>query len=120
MTPLDPELRRLLIEELQKHLDALSRHDLDSKTQRLVLHSVKGAAGLVGETDLSDAFSRLERLDNPAHSTRLARTILQQALANLNANRQAYRDPWPNPPDDLWIHGNWKCKDKLYYSDMMA
>jgi len=119
MTPLDPELRRLLIEELQKHLDALSRHDLDSKTQRLVLHSVKGAAGLVGETDLSDAFSRLERLDNPAHSTRLARTILQQALANLNANRQAYRDPWPNPPDDLWIHGNWKCKDKLYYSDMM-
>ena len=56
----DPELTRLLILELQRHLPALdsSAHDLDAA--RRSVHALKGSAGLAGEGELADVLQRVE------------------------------------------------------------
>ena len=49
----DPELRRLLILELSRHLVTLQ--GTDAEAARRAVHAMKGSAGLAGERELAEA-----------------------------------------------------------------
>lgn len=94
----DPELRKLLIEELRRHADTLSRGTEGTDELRSVLHAVKGTAGVAGELALSDVFARLERRTERVDTIRHALEALERAIRNLEADEPALVDPWPVPP----------------------
>ena len=56
----DPELSRLLIEELERHALTLAQNTDAEDVQRAV-HALKGSAGLAGKRELGSALTRLER-----------------------------------------------------------
>jgi chemotaxis protein histidine kinase CheA len=97
----DPELRRLLILELTRHLTTLEGSD--SEAARRAVHAMKGSAGLAGERDLAEAFQRLERRvreEDPlalADAAHVTRTALERLAHGVGALHSA----WPEPPDDM-------------------
>ena len=97
----DPELQDLLVSELERHASALAQGKVDREALQRILHSVKGTSGIAGETELSEAFARLEkRIEEPGVQDR-ALQWLRDGLARMRQGLPAHQDPWPAPPAEL-------------------
>jgi two-component system chemotaxis sensor kinase CheA len=102
-TATDPELLRLLLQELERHLLTLDERPRDVPAVQRALHALKGSAGLAGERELSAALERLHRRakegDEGAYDE--ASTLVRTAVTRLGAGESALPARWPVPPDDL-------------------
>ena len=100
--PIDPELTRLLLEELRRHEPALAPEYPEAE-QRRAIHALKGSAGIAGERGLSEALARLERrvLGGDPRAAYDARLLIIQAREALAAGRPISVAVWPDPPEDL-------------------
>ena len=100
--PIDPELTRLLLEEVVRHEPALAPERPDAE-QRRAIHALKGSAGIAGERGLSEALARLERrvLAGDPRAVYDARLLIIQAREALAAGRPVSTAVWPEPPEDL-------------------
>jgi two-component system chemotaxis sensor kinase CheA len=108
----DPELTRLLILELERHLETLLADDGASApgagpatpdTVRRAVHALKGSAGLAGEAELASALQRLERRlksDDP-DARREVVDVVHLAVQRLAAGESAILAEWPMPPEGL-------------------
>lgn len=105
MTTIDPELLRLLIQELERHLPALAAAHTDPIAAQRAVHALKGSAGLAGERDLASALDRLQRRmrDGDARALSEAELLVRTAIQRLVAGETAVVARWPLPPDDLRV-----------------
>jgi two-component system chemotaxis sensor kinase CheA len=103
MTGADPELRRLLVQELERHLPALEGPSVDAIDVQRAVHALKGSAGLAGQRELSEALERLHRRMREGEDAALedAAWLVRTAIARLSAGEMAVTDRWPVPPADL-------------------
>jgi two-component system chemotaxis sensor kinase CheA len=99
----DPELRRLLIDELRRHLTVLETRPLPADTGRRAVHALKGAAGLADERELANALQRVERRFREGDESALESSALlvRTAADRLSRGESALGVEWPEPPDDL-------------------
>jgi two-component system chemotaxis sensor kinase CheA len=99
----DPELSRLLIEELEKHLLTLATQSGVTEDVQRAMHAVKGSAALAGERELSSSLGRLHRRmkEGDANALAEALTVVQTAVRRLKEGESAVVAHWPVPPDDL-------------------
>jgi two-component system chemotaxis sensor kinase CheA len=98
----DPELGRLLLLELERHLVTITG-DGDDESVRRAVHALKGSAGLAGEAELAGALQRLERRmksDDPTAKREVAE-VVRVAIQRLAAGESATLAQWPLPPDGL-------------------
>jgi two-component system chemotaxis sensor kinase CheA len=99
----DPELSRLLIQELERHLVSLEGDPRDDTEAQRAIHALKGSAGLAGERELAATLERLNRRiregDDAAYGE--AAAIVRLAVVRLRAGEPAVDARWPVPPDDL-------------------
>src|SRR5260370_28374700 len=106
MTIADPELLRLLVQELDGHLAQLEAWASDPTEAKRALHALRGSAGLAGERELAAALERLERRlrqdDEAASADAKAdeRTALQRLAQGVSAGRASL----PGPPEQLGAH----------------
>lgn len=101
MTTRDPELVRLLTQELVRHLPTVEGTDIESA--RRAVHALKGSAGLTGERELAAALQRLERrmLGGDPSAIPEAGALVKTAIGRLEAGLGGVAAEWPTPPDDL-------------------
>lgn len=99
----DPEVLRLLVTELKRHLPAL-----DATQQRMgeadrVLHSLKGSSALAGQAELAAALERVQRRlrEGDEGAVRAGSALVRTAIDRLVAGESAMAARWPVPPDDL-------------------
>jgi chemotaxis protein histidine kinase CheA len=102
-TDADPELLRLLVQELERHLVTLDAQPYDPVLSQRALHALKGSAGLAGEPELAATLERLRRHLNEGDESALeqAATFVRTAIDRLAAGESAQAARWPVPPDDL-------------------
>jgi two-component system chemotaxis sensor kinase CheA len=102
MSTVDPELGRLLVLELQRHLVTLAA-ETDLESSRRALHALKGSAGLAGERALAEALQRLERRLRESDNTAVADAaeVVRTAIARLTRGASAIEEDWPIPPPSL-------------------
>jgi two-component system, chemotaxis family, sensor kinase CheA len=98
----DPEITRLLLDELRKHAPALEPGATEVERRRAV-HALKGSAGIAGERALSESLARIERrlVAGDGSAVDDARTVVAEATAALAAGRPTAAPSWPEPPEDL-------------------
>lgn len=103
MTAHDPELRRLLLEELRRHLATLDATPRDAAAVQRAVHALKGSAGLAGERELSAQLERLHRRlrEGDERAFGDAAEIVRTAASRLAAGQSPIAAQWPVPPDDL-------------------
>lgn len=105
MSAADPELTRLLIQELSRHLITLSAEPPDHEACRRAVHALKGSAGLAGEPDLSASLQRLERRvrDGDEVAMQEARDLVRASVERLTTGKSVAPPAfqWPVPPPDL-------------------
>jgi two-component system chemotaxis sensor kinase CheA len=101
----DPELARLLLEELRRHAPDLAE-DAPPLAQRRALHALKGSTGSAGERGLGESLGRIERRFVAGDHAALAeaRVLVAEAAAALAEGRPVTSPAWPDPPDDLRVH----------------
>jgi chemotaxis protein histidine kinase CheA len=99
----DPELTRLLILELSRHLVTLETTPDDLDACRRAVHALKGSAGLAGEPELAAALQRIERRVREAEPGAVSETasLVREAVVRLSAGERATGSMWPEPPPDL-------------------
>src|SRR5580658_4390757 len=102
-TATDPELLRLLILELERHLVALEAVPRDVPAVHRAVHALKGSAGLAGERELAAGLERLNRRvkEGDEGAVAEAATLVRTAVQRLSAGDSAVAARWPVPPDDL-------------------
>lgn len=103
MTSVDPELTRLLISELSRHLTTLEASARDQDACRRSIHALKGSAGLAGELELSAALQRVERRvrEGDLAAVDEAGALVRASVERLSSGRSATTSVWPVPPPDL-------------------
>jgi chemotaxis protein histidine kinase CheA len=99
----DPELRRLLLQELERHLLTLESAPHDSPEVQRAVHSIKGSAGLAGELELAATLERMLRRmrEGDDKAPEQAAVLVRTAIERLAAGESALATRWPAPPDDL-------------------
>ncbi len=99
---MDAELRALLLEELDRRAAEVV-HDSSAAAARRVAHALKGALGLAGERESSEAFARLERRLSSGEERAVGdvRDLVTRLNGLLRAGRQLPKSSWPEPPADL-------------------
>jgi two-component system, chemotaxis family, sensor kinase CheA len=99
----DPELLRLLVQELERHSAVIAAWADDSGAAQRALHALKGSAGLAGERELAAVLERLGRRvregDDRAFDE--ASSVVRTAVRRLSAGESPVLASWPVPPDDL-------------------
>ena len=102
-TSSDPELLRLLITELERHLLTLEAEPRDVPSVQRAVHALKGSAGLAGERELAAALERLHRRVKEGDESAFAEAaaLVRTAVQRLGAGETAVAARWPIPPDDL-------------------
>jgi two-component system, chemotaxis family, sensor kinase CheA len=103
MASLDPELLRLLVLELERHVVALEARPRDVAEAQRAVHAVKGSAGLAGERELAAAFERIARRIGQGDSVAFdeAEALARGAAERLSSGQRALESEWPIPPADL-------------------
>jgi two-component system chemotaxis sensor kinase CheA len=103
MAASDPELVRLLIQELERHVLTLEGWHSQAADAHRALHALRGSAGLAGERELASALERLHRRtregDDRAWVDAIA--VVRTAVQRLSAGQNAVSTTWPIPPDDM-------------------
>lgn len=104
MSETDPELRRLLILELERHLPELES-GVAPEVGRRAVHALKGSAGLAGEAELAMELQLLERRLQGGDAAALAEThdLAQTARDRLLEGKCAVHAVWPEPPTGLAV-----------------
>jgi two-component system, chemotaxis family, sensor kinase CheA len=103
----DPELTRILVQELERHLRTLDPLDAaEAEIARRTAHALKGSAGLAGEPELAAAMQDLERrlVDGDVTALEETKRTVRSAIDRLSAGEPAAapsRSAWPNPPPEL-------------------
>ncbi|HWL88829.1 MAG TPA: Hpt domain-containing protein, partial [Polyangiaceae bacterium] len=99
----DPELTRLLILELRRHLPALEKRPPNLEVCLRTLHALKGSAGLAGESELAASLQRLERRVREGEIPAIveASRLVGRAVDRLASGRHFSGSAWPEPPSDL-------------------
>ena len=99
----DPELVKLLIQELDRHLAELDAWASDPTKAKRALQALRGSAGLAGERELAAALDRLERRVREDDETAWdeAKMVVRSGLQRLADGQSAVRASWPVPPEDL-------------------
>jgi len=101
----DPELARLLLLEIARHLEALERNPLELVEARRALHALKGSLGLADESALAQEVSRLERrlAAGEERAARDAADLMRRAQERLLAGESPSEGltMWPIPPPSL-------------------
>src|ERR1700733_1997158 len=102
-TSSDPELLRLLILELERHLVTLEAEPRDIPSVQRAVHALKGSAGLAGERELAATLERLHRRVKEGDESAFAEAVVlvRTAVQRLGAGETAVAARWPIPPDDL-------------------
>jgi two-component system chemotaxis sensor kinase CheA len=102
-TSSDPELLRLLILELERHLVTLEAEPRDVPSVQRAVHALKGSAGLAGERELAATLERLHRRVKEGDESAFAEAVVlvRTAVQRLGAGETAVAARWPIPPDDL-------------------
>jgi two-component system chemotaxis sensor kinase CheA len=102
-TDSDPELLKLLVQELGRHLMTLEARPHDTAEAQRAVHALKGSAGLAGQPELAAALERLSRRMKDGDEAALgqAATLVRTAIDRLAAGETALTTRWPIPPDDL-------------------
>ena len=102
--PKDPELTRLLLEELKRHAPALAAKE-QGEPRRRALHSLKGSAGIAGERSFAESLARIERRAAGGDATALddASALVLVATEALEAGLSIPAAVWPMPPEDLRV-----------------
>jgi two-component system chemotaxis sensor kinase CheA len=105
MTIADPELSRLLIQELERHLVTLEAQPRDAAIAQRSVHALRGSAGLAGERELAAALERINRRirEGDAAAFDEAATLVRRAIERLKAGEPAVEAQWPVPPDDMVV-----------------
>ncbi|HEX3769904.1 MAG TPA: Hpt domain-containing protein [Polyangiaceae bacterium] len=105
MTSADPELSRLLIQELERHVVALEGDPRDPGSAQRSVHALRGSAGLAGERELAAALERIGRRIREGDTGAFveAAALVRGAIARLQAGEPAVEAQWPVPPDDLAV-----------------
>src|SRR4029077_6681450 len=97
MTNADPELSRLLIHELARHLVTLDAKPRDVTGAHRAIHALKGSAGLAGERERAAPLERLNRRiregDEGAFDE--AAAVVLTAVQRLSAGDSAVEARWP-------------------------
>ncbi len=101
----DPELARLLLVEIARHLPALERDPVDDVEARRALHALKGSLGLANEGGLSQEIARLEKklTAGDESAVREAAIVVRKAEEKLLAGESPSEGltAWPTPP--AWL-----------------
>jgi chemotaxis protein histidine kinase CheA len=99
----DPELARLLLDELKRHLVPLEADPPDIEAVRRAFHALKGSAGLAGERELSSALDRIHRRlrDGDERAREDGAETVRTAIRRMSAGESAVVAHWPEPPIDL-------------------
>jgi two-component system chemotaxis sensor kinase CheA len=115
----DPELARLLLEEMRRHEPDLA-DAAPLPSQRRALHTLKGSAGLAGERALSESIARLQRRFSGGDATALGETraLLTDAIAALSTGRPITTPLWPDPPDELRAPARDAAQGAQYAAEM--
>jgi two-component system, chemotaxis family, sensor kinase CheA len=100
----DPELARLLLEEIARLSPDLADPSPHDK-QRRAIHALKGSAGIAGERGLAETLARVERrfLAGDEGALAEARSMLADATSALASGAPIATSIWPEPPDDLRV-----------------
>jgi two-component system chemotaxis sensor kinase CheA len=103
MTERDPELVRLLVHEIERHLAVLDAGQIDRVEAIRTVQTVKGSAGLAGEQELFEALDRLDRRlrDGDEGALKEAASLLRSTGRRLAEGKTAFDSHWPVPPDHL-------------------
>jgi two-component system chemotaxis sensor kinase CheA len=103
MAATDPELLRLLLQELERHQVTLDERPRDPAAVQRSVHALKGSAGLAGERELAAALERLHRRIKEGVEAAFdeAAAVVRLATTRLAAGETAIPLQWPIPPDDL-------------------
>jgi chemotaxis protein histidine kinase CheA len=101
----DPELSRLLLLELRRHLVTLEAEPRDVTSVQRAVHALKGSAGLAGERELAGTLERLQRRAREGDEDALAEAavLVRTAVQRLAAGESAVVAHWPVPPADLAV-----------------
>jgi two-component system chemotaxis sensor kinase CheA len=102
---IDPELLRLLILELERHLVSIEASPRDVPSVQRAIHALKGSAGLAGERELAAALERLHRRVKEGDETAFseAGSVVRTAVQRLSAGESAIAARWPVPPNDMEV-----------------
>jgi chemotaxis protein histidine kinase CheA len=105
MVVVDPEVVRLLIRELERHLGTLKAWSSDAAAAERALHALRGSAGLAGERELASAIERIHRRaregDDRAWTD--AVSTVSTAVKRLSAGESGMATNWPVPPEDMVV-----------------
>jgi two-component system chemotaxis sensor kinase CheA len=98
----DPEIARLLLDELRRHAPAL-HVGASEPGRRRAIHALKGSAGIAGERGLAESLARIERrlLAGDALAVEDAIAVVAESVDALVAGRPLPAPSWPDPPADL-------------------
>ncbi len=98
----DPEIAKLLLDEVRKHAPALDP-GAPAAEQRRAVHALKGSAGIAGERALAESLARIERrlLAGDPEAVADARRVVAEAMTALASGRPPALSSWPEPPADL-------------------
>jgi two-component system chemotaxis sensor kinase CheA len=99
----DPELLRLFMHELERHLVTLEVRPHDAVEAQNAIHALKGSAALAGEPELAATLERFNRRLKEGDESALeqAAVLVRTALERLAAGQSAFAARWPVPSDDL-------------------
>jgi two-component system chemotaxis sensor kinase CheA len=99
----DPELDRLLCEEIERRLPALRGDATSVMDARAVLHALKGSAAMAGYSELALVIGQFgERVRESQVNARAdAVDTLSAVLGRLRSGRSPFATSWPEPPPPL-------------------
>lgn len=103
MSGRDPELDRLLAEEIERRLPGLRGDEAEGMDARAVLHALKGSAAMAGHSELALVIGQLgERVRaGRAGAKVVAFDVLAAVLARLREGKPPFPTSWPEPPPPL-------------------
>lgn len=113
----DPQIARLLLDEIERHLGGLAS-GAETQAARRSLHSLKGSASLAGERSFSESLARLERrlIAGDASALDEARGRVEGARDALAVGAPIPGAVWPEAPDDLRVGR--EARDERYVAEM--
>lgn len=103
MSDRDPELDRLLGEEIERRLPVLRTADGSAMDVRAALHALKGSAAMAGYSELALVIAQLgERVRAGRVDARAeAFETLGAVLARMRSGKPPFSTRWPEPPPPL-------------------
>ena len=108
MATRDPELTKLLVQELERHLGIIKALPTPADAEALEVarrsvHALKGSSGLAGEPELASVMQRIERRFREGDHAAMNEVAgaITTAIRRLTSGETAIAVEWPEPPPDI-------------------